>query len=118
MNNALTPDTTIALLKAAESQSGDAGKKVKNARQLEQIAEKAQEFESVFIAEMMKPMFDGISTDGEFGGGRGEEVFRGMLLQEYGKMLAGTGSLGIADSVKTELLKIQEMQHHDTSTDE
>lgn len=107
MSGPMSPDTTVALLKASESQGSDAGKKLKQARQQE-IAGKAEEFEAVFVAEMMKPMFEGISTDGEFGGGKAEEIFRGMLLQEYGKMLAGTGSLGIADSVKTELIKLQE----------
>ena len=41
-------------------------------------------------------------------GGHGEEVFRSMLLQEYGKTIAQSGSLGIANHVKQEMLKLQE----------
>ncbi len=106
----LTPDTTVALLKASESQGIGALKNLKSAQQLEKIAGASEEFEAVFVAEMMKPMFEGIGSDGLFGGGKGEEVFKGLLLQEYGKITASTGKIGIADAVKTELIKLQEQQ--------
>lgn len=106
MNGPLTtPDTTLALLKASEGNTVQSAKKLK---QLEKIAGAAEEFEAVFIAEMMKPMFEGLETDGMFGGGKGEEVFKSLLLQEYGKLTAKTGKIGIADAVQTELIKIQE----------
>lgn len=106
----MTPDTTVALLKATETQSSAALKNIKSAKQLEKIAGAAEEFEAVFVAEMMKPMFEGLETDGLFGGGKGEEVFKGLLLQEYGKITASTGKIGIADAVQTELIKLQEQQ--------
>lgn len=106
MNGPLTtPDTTLALLKASEGRSTDSAKKLK---QLEKIAESSEDFEAVFIAEMMKPMFEGIESDGMFGGGKGEEVFKSLLLQEYGKLTAKTGKIGIADAVQNELIKLQE----------
>ncbi|HRQ61624.1 MAG TPA: rod-binding protein [Alphaproteobacteria bacterium] len=43
-----------------------------------------------------------------FGGGKGEEVFKSLLLQEYGKLTAKTGKIGIADAVQNELIKLQE----------
>jgi len=49
-----------------------------------------------------------ISVDDVFGGGKGEEVFRGLMVQEYGKMIAAQGGVGIADQVRAELLKTQE----------
>lgn len=106
--NLTTPDTTLALLKASEGSSASSAKSLKTQKQLEKIAGSAEEFEAVFVSEMMKPMFEDIQTDGMFGGGKGEEVFRGMLLQEYGKMTAKTGTIGIADAVKKELIKLQE----------
>lgn len=109
-NTPMSPDTTIALMKASSMGAGDAANKIKTARQLEKVAGAAEEFEAIFVAEMMKPMFEGISTDSMFGGGKGEEIFRGMLLQEYGKMMAKTGSVGIADAVKQELIKTQEQK--------
>jgi len=107
----LSPDTNIALLNAA---SGDASSKVQNLKnaarkaELEKTDKAAKEFEAVFVAEMMKPMFEGISTDGMFSGGKGEEIFRGMLLQEYGKIVSQTGSIGISDQVRDEMLRMQE----------
>ena len=57
---------------------------------------------------MMKPMFEGIKPDPVFGGGKGEEVFNGFMLQEYGKNFAENNSIGIAEAVKAEMIRIQE----------
>jgi Rod binding domain-containing protein len=85
---------------------------VKNSKEIARAGDAAQEFESVFVAEMLKPMFEGISTDAPFGGGKGEEVFRGMMLQEYGKIIARSGGVGLADSIKTEMIKMQEQANN------
>ena len=68
----------------------------------------AQDFEAVFISEMIKPMFETVDVDDTFGGGKGEEVFRGLMVQELGKSLAKRGGLGLSDHVNAELLKLQE----------
>ena len=75
---------------------------------LTQIKAKAQEFEGVFVAQMLGQMFSGVSTDGPFGGGQGEQMFRSLMIDEYGKQIAKQGGIGIADSVTRELLKQQE----------
>jgi peptidoglycan hydrolase FlgJ len=72
-------------------------------------AKKASEqFESVFISEFMGQMFEGISTDGEFGGGEGEAMFRPLLLDEYSKHIAAQGGFGLSQAVTRELLQSQE----------
>ena len=68
----------------------------------------AQPFEGVFLSQFLGEMFDGISTDGPFGGGQGEAMFRSLMLDEYGKQIAAQGGIGIADAVTRELLKSQE----------
>ena len=50
----------------------------------------------------------GIESDPVFGGEQGEEMWRSMLNQEYGKEVAKSGRLGIADHVMTAMLKAQE----------
>ena len=75
--------------------------------------EAAVEFEGFFIASALESMFSGIETDGLFGGGQGEQVFRSMLLQEVGKSIAEKNGLGIADAVQREILKLQEVQTND-----
>lgn len=70
----------------------------------------AENFESFFITSMMEQMFSGIETDGPFGGGEGERVFRSLLNQEYGKAIASTGGVGIADMVYRQMVALQEAQ--------
>lgn len=72
------------------------------------IEESARDFEAMFVTEMMKPMFEEIETGGMFGGGKTEEIFRGFMMDEYGKMIAQTGQLGIADMVKAQMIEMQE----------
>jgi Rod binding domain-containing protein len=70
----------------------------------------AQQFERMFVAEMLQPMFSGIETDGPFGGGQGEEVFRPMLLDQYADAVAKSGGVGIADAVLKEILRLQGLE--------
>src|SRR5262249_56915191 len=67
----------------------------------------AKQFEGVLISQMLNSMFEGVKTDGMFGGGEGEEMFRSMMVDEYGKQMARQGGLGLADHVTRELLKRQ-----------
>ncbi|HCX15232.1 MAG TPA: chemotactic signal-response protein chel, partial [Rhodospirillaceae bacterium] len=62
----------------------------------EKTQEAAQEFVAFFVGQMMEQMMAGIESDPVFGGGQGEEVWRSMLNQEYGKAIAKSGRLGIA----------------------
>lgn len=75
----------------------------------EQIERVASDFEAQFLSQMLAPMFEGLETDGYFGGGSGEKMYRSLLVDEYGKLLAGHGGIGIADSVAREMLKLQEV---------
>ena len=68
----------------------------------------AKEFESVFISQFLGTMFSGIPTDGPFGGGQGEEMFRSMMVNEYGKSIESRGGFGLANAVTRQLLKHQE----------
>jgi len=107
----MSPDTTLALMQTRQPDVAAAAKKVKEANKgidVEKAEKAAEEFEAVFIAEMMKPMFEGIKHDGDFGGGKGEEVFHGMLVQEYGKLISQTGSVGIADNIKDAMIRMQQ----------
>ncbi|TAH37560.1 MAG: hypothetical protein EYC62_01370 [Alphaproteobacteria bacterium] len=67
----------------------------------------AQDFESVFLNEMMQQMFAGIKTNSQFGGGHGEDMFRSMMVQEYANAMSQKGGLGISDAILKEMIKIQ-----------
>ena len=72
------------------------------------IRQAAEEFEASFLAQMLQPMFQGLSTDGPFGGGQSEGVFRSLLVDEYARGMARAGGVGIAQAVGNELLRMQE----------
>jgi peptidoglycan hydrolase FlgJ len=72
-----------------------------------QIKQTAQNFESSFLSVMFQQMFTGISTDGPFGGGQGEEMFRSVLTDAMAKQVSKTGGIGVATSVEREMLKLQ-----------
>ncbi|MBL9011722.1 MAG: rod-binding protein [Alphaproteobacteria bacterium] len=76
-------------------------------RQRDAARNAAEDFESVFVAQMMEPMFQGLKTDGMFGGGQGESVFRSLMIQEVGKEISKAGGIGISDAVYGEMLRMQ-----------
>lgn len=105
-NSALSPQTTLALMQQS-SQKTDNALSLDALKKQENLEATARDFEAVFISEMIKPMFEGIETDGQFGGGKGEEVFRGMMIQEYGKAIAEKDITGIQTQVKNKLIEMQ-----------
>ena len=70
--------------------------------------EVAEEFESFFLSQMLEQMFTGVGEDNPFGGGAGERAFRGLLHEEYAKVMARSGGLGLADRLTSEILRYQE----------
>ncbi len=76
----------------------------------EKMDEVAKEFEAQFISQMLESMFSGIETDGPMGGGEAESTYRSMLTNEYGKLISRAGGIGVADHVKREMLRLQEVE--------
>ena len=82
---------------------------VTNAAQRDPRAWKvAQDFEAQILSSMMQPMFEGLQTDGAFGGGEGEGAFRSLLVEQYGKEMTNSGGIGLSDMIYGEILKLQE----------
>jgi flagellar protein FlgJ len=67
----------------------------------------AQKFESQFLSIMLQQMFQGVKTDGPFGGGEGEEMFRSLMTEAMGKEMTKAGGIGLADTIQREILKMQ-----------
>jgi flagellar protein FlgJ len=68
----------------------------------------AKEYESVFISQFLGSMFSGIKSDDITGGGQGEEMFRSLMVNEYGKSIEQQGGFGLASHMQAELLKHQQ----------
>lgn len=85
---------------AAELQPADETKRA--------AAKKAGDsFEAQFMSTMFQQMFQGVSTDGPFGGGFGEEMFRSVLTDAMAKQTVKTGGLGVSAEIQREILKMQ-----------
>ncbi|OGN50374.1 MAG: rod-binding protein [Caulobacterales bacterium RIFOXYB1_FULL_67_16] len=74
----------------------------------DKVKETAEAFEASFLSQMLKPMFEGLSTDGLFGGGQAEATWRSFLLDEMAKKTVSAGGIGLAGPVMNEMLKMQE----------
>jgi Rod binding domain-containing protein len=72
----------------------------------------ARDFEAFFVSSMIESMTTGLKTPKMFGGGSGEQMYRSLLNQEYGKAIAAHGSLGLADSIRRDMLRLQEAANH------
>lgn len=79
------------------------------------IHKAAGDFESMFLSEMLKPMFDQEETNPMFGGGQSEQIYRSMLVDEYGKQISKAGGIGIAKTVEKEMLAKQAAAEKATS---
>jgi Rod binding domain-containing protein len=70
----------------------------------EQLRAVAVEFEALFAKQMLDAMQATLNPESDmFNGGMAEEIFRDMLNQEYSRMMAQEGSLGIADMIVEQL---------------
>ena len=74
------------------------------------IRQTAQQFEATFMAQMLRPMFEGLSTEAPFGGGHAEETWRGFMIDEMGKQISRAGGVGLADQVMAEMIRMQSGQ--------
>lgn len=117
LSNISTADKLIPLAKQ-QHQMNELGKKVRALHEiksslseadLKKIDVAAHDFEASFLTEMLRPMFEEINQPDElFGGGKGEEVFSNMLVDEYAKTMVASGGIGLASFVRDEMIRLQE----------
>ncbi len=74
----------------------------------DRMRETAEAFEASFLTQMLKPMFEGLSTEAPFGGGEAEGTWRGFLVDAMAKQTVKAGGIGLADQVVAQMLKMQE----------
>jgi flagellar protein FlgJ len=68
-------------------------------RELKKLREASQDFEAIFIKQMLDAMRKNIPKGGLLDGGMAEEIFEDVLYEERAKLIAKTGSFGIADMI-------------------
>ena len=72
------------------------------------LRETAEEFESVFLAQVLQTMKIGLAGPGPMSDGD-NEAWSGMLQEEYAKLISKSGGIGVADALLREMLKMQEV---------
>lgn len=70
------------------------------------VHEAAVEFEAVFLSQMLRGMGAGLGSEGLFG----KEPYGSLLADEYARLIARSGGIGLADATRRELLRLQEVQ--------
>jgi flagellar protein FlgJ len=79
--------------------------KTKQAKDIGKIRKLAEDFEAMFVEQMLKGMRTSVQKSGLIDGGNAEEIYTSMLDSEYAKTMAGQRSTGLADLVERQLLQ-------------
>lgn len=69
----------------------------------------AEDFEALFLTQMLEQMFGPALGEELFGGKETAQIYKGIMMEQYGKQLTESGGIGVASYVKAELLKLQEV---------
>ena len=103
---AMTPSAASRQLDAAASNLRAA--RAQGAGAADPAGEAAKQFEAVFLTQLVDTMFSGLKTDGYFGGGHAEKMWRGFLVEHIAEAFAERGGVGIADSIKAQIIQMSE----------
>jgi Rod binding domain-containing protein len=82
------------------------------------LREATQEFESLFIGQMMREMRSTVPESGLLGAGSGQQIFREMLDQELSRRAAYSGDFGIGELLYRQLGGDESPQKHQRSQDD
>jgi len=105
----VTDADMIAIKQAASRPAG--GLKFKGAKlSAEKIDSVASDFEAQFISQMLSNMFATVDNKESLGGSDSEDVYNSLLIDEYGKIFAKSGGVGVADQVKRIMIHQQEVE--------
>ena len=85
-----------------------AARKLMASKGPEDVRKAAEGCEAVFLNQFVASMCEGIKTDGRFGGGQGEKMWQGFLVEHIADAFAERGGIGIADMITREILKNSE----------
>lgn len=126
MNNTAMSDISALYSGGNKASLATLANRAASGRQMtsEQARKTGEQFEAMFISQMLEHMFANVKLDGfssitaeeeeenisPFAGGDSkDEIFKTMMLDEYGKAVAKAGGIGIAGYISKELLKSQEV---------
>lgn len=71
----------------------------------------AKDYEAFAITKQLQQMYSGVKVDELLGGGKSEEIYRDLLLAEYGKIMAERGGFGFAKALKKDMMAKNKVQN-------
>lgn len=69
----------------------------------EDLKEAAEEFEALFLNQMLKTMRESVEKSELFHGGKGEELYTSMLDAELSRSMAKAGGIGLGEALLRQL---------------
>ena len=72
---------------------------------IKKVKELSQQFESIFHGIMLKTMRSTVQKSGFIDGGNAEDIYAGMLDQEYSKLMSTSADTGLAANIERQLLE-------------
>ena len=104
--NGLNPNLMAA--RNAYAQASGAESQAQTQRQ-KKIGNLANEFEAIFLNNVLSQMSAGLKTEETvMGGGQAETMWRQMLNEQMANHIAKGKGIGISDTIEKQLLQLQE----------
>lgn len=106
---------SLATSTVAGAVAGTPAHEVGRAQATPEMRRAAEEFEGVFLAQILRGLTEGLTGPGPLSGGPGslgggkDDPFASMLQDEYAKLISRSGGIGVADAVLREMLRMQEV---------
>ena len=73
------------------------------------VRQAAEAFEATFLTQVLAGLFQGLGGGALGVDGPEGEMFGGLLAEEYAKLISRSGGIGLADQVRREMLRLQEV---------
>ena len=103
----ITPDFTQPVINGRPDLDFAAALKKVSPQAQAKAKSTATDFEAMFLNSMFSEMTAGLKGEGPFGSTQGTGVWRSMLTEQYSKMFAQSGGVGIASEVYRTLVMQQ-----------
>jgi flagellar protein FlgJ len=108
MDGLLAGNTIFAAARAAQHVPAP---KIRGTTTPDAALRTGKNFEQMFLAQMLTPIFDTLPTDGAFGGGHAEQMMRSFQVDSYADTIMRSGGIGLAQNIAREILRLQETAH-------
>ena len=79
-------------------------------QRLKKVKEVATEYESIMLGKMLKQMNEGQIADPLFKDNEGIKIYKDMMMDEYGKIMAASGGIGLAKQIITDIQHKEEAE--------